>query len=242
MRNSLAYWLPVLLLVQPVAVQAQAATPVPHAMLVRGMAERELEPEKLDVLMTYHFSDNVKESERTQGQEEALRQVLRRAGIADDKLLLEDLAASGYGGFSKVGNANVALTKTYRLTLDNPQQLNTLVPQLVQTGADNLRFVNLQSNRRPAALAELATQAGADARQKATLAVKAAGAQLGTVLTMVEVLPGQQYSPQALDGVVFGNRKAKASRASDDPVEIDTPNLRKIKLVVVYDVVFEVKP
>lgn len=208
-------------------------------MLVRGTAERELEPEKLDVLMTYHFSDNVKESERTQNQEEALRQVLRRAGIADDKLLLEDLAASGYGGFSKVGNANVALTKTYRLTLDNPQQLNTLVPQLVQTGADNLRFVNLQSSRRTAALAELATQAGADARQKAALAVKAAGAQLGTVLTMVEVLPGQVYSPQA-----FGEEKRsyKAGRANGSPVEIATPNLRKIKLSVVYDVVFEVKP
>lgn len=232
-----------LLLLLPLApVAAQTPAPlVAHTILVRGTAERELDPEKLDLLLTYRFSDNVKESERTQNQEESLRQVLSKASIAADKLVLEELSATGYGGLSKVGNANVALTKVYRLTLDNPQQLNTLVPQLVQTGADNLRFVNLQNSRLVATKAELATLAATDARQKAALAVKAAGGQLGGVITMLEVLPDATYSELVLREMMQQNSYYKSPPGRTAP-EIATPSLRKIKVQVTYDVVFEIKP
>ena len=228
-------------LAQAAAQPAALPAAPPRTILVRGTAERELEPDKLDILLTYRFSDNVKESERTQNQEESLRQVLSRAGIAPEKLVLENLPASGYGGFSKVGNASVALTKDYRLTLDNPRQLATLVPQLVQTGADNLRFVNLQNGQLAATKAELTTQAAAEARQKAALAAKAAGGQLGGVVAMVEVLPGGQYSPELVEQV-FDKRKANAYQADRQPPELTTPNLRKIRVQVTYDVLFEVKP
>jgi len=218
------------------------APPMPRTILVRGTAERELDPEKLDLLLTYRFSDNVRESERTQSQEENLRQVLSRANIAADKLVLEELSATGYGGLSKVGNANVALTKVYRLTLDNPQQLNTLVPQLVQTGADNIRFVNLQNSKLVATKAELITQAATDARQKATFAVKAAGGQLGGVVTMLEVLPDATYSEAVLrESWQQLNSYYKAMPARSAP-EVATPSLRKIKVQMVYDVVFEIRP
>ncbi|RZK52959.1 MAG: DUF541 domain-containing protein [Hymenobacter sp.] len=240
--------LPLLLvpLAGPVLAQTAPALPLPlgpHTVLVRGTAERELDPEKLDVLLTYRFSDNVKESERTQNQEASLRQVLSQAGIAESKLVLEDLSASGYGGFSKVANTTVTLTKVYRLTLDNPRQLGTLVPQLVQTGADNLRFVNLQNAQLATTRAEVAGQAVADARQKALLAAKAAGSQLGGAIRVLEILPG---GPERLDeltgaGYVSGNAYKKA-RSSDGPVEIDTPSLRKIKLTATYDVLFELRP
>ena len=229
-------WLP---LAGLAAAQSPAPTAVPRTILVRGTAERELDPEKLDLLLTYRFSDNVKESERTQSQEENLRQVLRQANIAADKLVLEDLSATGSGGFSKVGNATVALTKVYRLTLDNPQQLNTLVPQLVQTGADNLRFVNLQNSQLAAAKAELATQAVANARQKATLAVKAAGGQLGGAVAIVEVLPEGGYPESMLMEVRVDKSSYSRNKAM---MEIATPNLRKIKLTATYDVAFEIKP
>jgi len=239
----------------PLASVAVAQTPPPVApsmsapprtILVRGTAERELDPEKLDVLMTYRFSDNVKESERTQSQEESLRQVLSRAGIAPEKLVLEELSASGYGGLSKVGNSTVALTKTYRLTLDNRRQLHTLVPQLVQTGADNLRFVNLRNGQLAATKADLTTLAVVDARQKAGLAVKAAGGQLGGVLTLVEVLPDETYVFRPIPMSRSLTEMDKAYQSYQErirpSVELITPTLRKIKVQVAYDVVFEVKP
>jgi uncharacterized protein YggE len=230
------------LLLLPLAQLAYAQAPapaLPRTVLVRGTAEQELDPEKLDLLVTYRFSDNVKDSERTQNQEENLRQVVQKAGIAADKLVLDDLSAAGYGGFSKTANSNVALTKVYRLTLDQPRQLNTLIPQLIQTGADNLRVVNLRSSRLAAVRTEVAAQAAADARQKAAAVVKAAGGQLGNMVALTEVPLSEAmraYQRQGSDAY-----KAYQGRARE-ATEIDTPTLRKIKVTAVYEVVFELKP
>jgi len=233
-----------LLLLLAQLTHAQMPVPAsPRTVLVRGTAEQELDPEKLDLLLTYRFSDNVKDSERTQNQEENLRQVVQKAGIAADKLVLDDLSAAGYGGFSKTANSNVALTKVYRLTLDQPRQLNTLIPQLVQTGADNLRVVNLRSSQLAATQTEVAAQAAADARQKAAAVVKAAGGQLGNVVAMTEVPDYVPLSEAMRAYQLQGNNAYKAYQGrARETTEIDTPTLRKIKVVAVYEVVFEVKP
>ncbi|MBF9219844.1 SIMPL domain-containing protein [Hymenobacter ruricola] len=221
---------------------AQAPVPTPRTILVRGTAEQELEPEKADLLLTYRFSDNVKENARTQEQEQGLQQVLKQAGIAPEKLVLEDLAASGYGGFSKTANANVALTKVYRLTLNNPKLLNDLIPKLVQTGADNLRVVNLESSRLEATRLEVAGRAAANARQKAQAVAKLAGGQLGGIVAAVEVLPLSAVADDKLAAYSsMGYDKKNKSIAGGEGGEIGTPNLRKINITAVYDVVFEVK-
>lgn len=236
------FFLLALLLARSVAAQSTGSA-MPHTLLVRGTAEQELAPEKLDLLLTYHFSDNVKDNERTQNQEENLRKVVSQASISADKLVLDDLTANGYGGLSKTANTNVSLTKVYRLTLDNPQQLNTLVPQLVQTGADNLRVVNLRSSKLAAAKAEVTAQAVADARQKAAVAIKAAGGQVGGVVAMVEVLPEAGPSFDKLrEYQLRAYSMNQAYQSTTRPAEIETPNLRKIRVVAVYDVVFELKP
>jgi uncharacterized protein YggE len=229
-------------LAQPAVAQSAGASPA-HTILVRGTADKELEPEKLDLLLTYRFSDNVKESGRTQEQEKALGEVLRQAGIPAEKLVLEDLNASGYGGFSKVGNANVALTKVYRLTLEPPQLLDKLVPQLVQTGADNLRFVNLRNSQLAATKTELTGQAVADARQKAMVAAKASGSQLGSVLMMTEVLPaalGAQNAMRAYQARLSSNAYYDQARQESEAENL-IPSLRKIKVQIVYDIVYEIK-
>jgi len=235
--------LPLLLLLAPPAAAQVAAPPPPppHTILVRGTAEQELEPEKLDLLLTYRFSDNVKESSRTQEQEQGLQQVLKQAGIAPEKLVLEDLIASGYGGFSKAGNTAVALTKVYRLTLNNPQVINDLIPKLVQTGADNLRVVNLTSSRLDAAKLEAAGRAAAVARQKAQAVVKQAGGQLGGVVSAVEILPGRLASERLEEFQLGFDKKTKSGGSSEGGNETSTPNLRKIKVTAVYDIVFEVR-
>ena len=231
-------------LAQPVVAQVAAPGAPPRTILVRGAAEQELDPEKLDLLLTYRFSDNVKESGRTQEQEQALQQVLKQAGIAPEKLVLEDLSASGYGGFSKTANTNVALTKVYRLRLDDPKILNDLIPRLVQTGADNLRVTNLENTRLEAVKVEVAGRAAANARQKAQSAVKLAGGQLAGVVAMVEILPdGSGNDPLASFRLGYDKKMKLGSNSGmeSETGSIFTPNLRKIKVQAVYDVVFEIK-
>lgn len=234
-----AFLLLLLPLAQPLQAQTTPPAAPPHTILVRGTAEQELEPEKLDLLITYRFSDNVRENARSQEQEQALQQVLKQAGIAPDKLVLEDLNASGYGGFSKTANTTVMLFKTYRLTLERPALLNTLLPQLVQSGADNVRLVHLQNTRLETVKADLITQAVANARQKATIAAKASGQQLGAVMGLVEVLPGSPR-PEGLQARYKVTELGSSSSPSSAETE-DKATLRKIKVQAVYDVVFEIK-
>lgn len=227
-----------LLLGQPAVAQVAPPAASPHTILVRGTAEQELDPEKLDLLITYRFSDNVKDNSRNQEQEQALQQVLKQASIAPEKLVLEDLNASGYGGFSKVNNTSVTLFKTYRLALERPALLNTLLPQLVQAGADNVRLTHLQNSRLDAVKAGLIAQAVANARQKATAAAQAAGQQLGAVLGLAEVLPGNLHPelPQARYRMM-----ELGSNSGGAPEVEEKPSLRKINVKATYDVIFELK-
>jgi uncharacterized protein YggE len=227
-------------LARPAAAQTPALPKPPHTVVVRGAAWQELEPEKADLLLTYRFSDNVKDNERTLDQERALQKVLSEARIAPDKLTLDELSATGYGG-SKTINSNVALTKVYRLTLENPQMLNDLIPKLVLTGADNLRVVNRVSSRLEATKLDVAGRAAANAHEKAQLVVKQAGGQLGGVLTMTELVP-IGTSSEALFEMRQDAYKSKANYASSgEGAEIGTPSLRKIRVEATYDVVFEIK-
>lgn len=240
MRRLLLVLLP---LAQVAAAQVPTPAAVPHTILMRGTAERELDPEKLDLLLTYRFTDDVKTGERAQTQEANLRQVLSQAGLSAGKLVLEELSANGYGGLSKVNNNSVAIIKVYRLTLDNPQLVSTLLPQLAQTGADNLRVVNLQSTKLAAAKTELAAQAVADARHKAAVVAQAASAQLGSPLSLVEVPANAQVVAEARGGAykqAAGGyyESYQAQQASAEP----PPSLRKIGVLVRYDVLFEIKP
>ena len=92
--------------------------------------------------------------------------------------------------------------------------------------------------------ADVAGRAAANARQKALSAVKLAGGQLAGVVAMVEILPdGSGADPLANFRLGYDKKMALGSR-SDMPGEtggIFTPNLRKIKVQAVYDVVFEIK-
>ena len=236
MRHLFLLLLP---LARPVVAQVTPLPASPHTILVRGTAEQELEPEKLDLLLTYRFSDNVKENGRTQEQEQALHQLLKQVGVGPEKLVLEDLSASGYGGFSKTANTSVALTKVYRLSLDNPKILNDLIPRLVQNGADHVRFVNLQNARIAATKAELVAQAVADARQKAEAAAKATGQKLGAALALAEVVPGSsraEWPSSRYKYLAMGSRSSAGTTEEEEET-----SLRKIVIKVGYDVVFEIK-
>lgn len=61
------------------------------------------------------------------------------------------------------------------------------------------------------------------------------------MLTLVEVVPGVPYATETLEAYYKTTPPMRQARLGE-AAEIDTPSLRKIKLTVLYDVVFEVKP
>jgi hypothetical protein len=60
---------------------------------------------------------------------------------------------------------------------------------------------------------------------------------------MVEVLPeASPYFDKLREYQVRGYSMNQAYQTATRPAETETPNLRKIKVLAVYDIVFEIKP
>jgi uncharacterized protein len=218
---------------------AQTAPPLPprpHTVAVRGTATAEVEPEWVELLITYRVSDNVKDNDKARDQEKSLFAVVQSAGVPPDKLVLDNLTAYGYGGMSKTYNSTVALTRVYRLRLDKPALLNDLMPRLVQTGANNVQVSRLESAQLEARKQEVLAKALDNARQKAALLAKQLGQQLGAPLTVTEAVPFAGYR---LEQSTYKLREARQSEVTS--ADALPPNLRTIPITSTVDAEFELK-
>lgn len=216
-----------------VPVLAQVAS-APRRLVVRGTAWQDLEPERAELLLTYRASDNVKDGERAKEQQARLAAVLREFNIAPDKLSVNNLSAYGWGGFSKVGNASVALTKEYRLVVDKPATIDELLPKLVQSGADNVMVSNLESSRLDAFRLETMSKALADARNKAQHLAQQTGAKLGKVLLLQEVSTNPERENTTYKMRSTNNLEESITEAGNAPVS-------KIRVRVRLDVEYELQ-
>ncbi len=229
-----------LLLLSPSLLAQPAAAP--RRVLVRGIAWQDLEPERAELLLTYQPSDNVKDAERDKQQQAQLAAALRDFGIGSDKLTVNNLSAYGYGGFSKTGNTNVRLTREYRLVTDKPAVLNELIPRLVQSGADQVMVVGLESSRLEAFRLEVASKAVAskavaNARVKAQHIAGQVGAKLGPVRQVQEVLPETDRANNPAAAAKL--RGAALYEGADDGAPLTS--LRKIRVLVRLDVEYELQ-
>ncbi|GAB2960378.1 hypothetical protein GCM10027048_30080 [Hymenobacter coalescens] len=241
MRHTFYLWLLAATLAgAATTAAAQTAAPRPRTLAVRGTAFADVEPERVELLVTYRVADNVKDADKAKAQEQALLVALQSFGVPREKLVLDNLTAYGYGGFSKTYNANVSLTKVYRLTLDKPAVLNELIPRLVQTGADNVQVARLESSQLEARKQEVLSRALDNARQKAAQMARQLGQQLGAPLAVAEVVPGLTL-PAAED--TRSNYKLRGASLEEqaDAAGSAPPNLRTIRVSSAVDAEFELK-
>lgn len=212
-----------------------AQVPQPRRVVVRGIAQQDLEAERAELLLIYRASDNVKDGDRAKEQQARLAAVLRDFGIPADKLTVNNLSAYGWGGFSKVGNSSVSLTKEYRLVIEKPAILDELIPKLVQSGADNVAVSNLESSRLDAFRLEVMGKALADARNKAQFLAQQAGAKLGPVQAVQEVVPSASPGPERETDLYKMRGAARLDEMGAEP-NSSPVNLRKIRVRVRLDV------
>ncbi|MCC3159142.1 SIMPL domain-containing protein [Hymenobacter sp. 15J16-1T3B] len=223
-----------LLLAAPLVAAAQLpAPPKPRTVAVRGNATAEVEPERVELLITYRVSDNVKDNEKAKAQEQALLAAVQGFGVPRDKLVLDNLSAYGYG-LSKTYNSNVSLTRVYRLMLDKPAVLNDLIPRLVQTGADNVKVARLESTQLEARKQEVLAKAVDNARQKAGVLARQLGQQLGPAVSVSEVTP---FTGIRVQQAYYYKERLEESGTDQAP----PPNLRTIPVSSTVDAEFELK-
>lgn len=209
-----------------------------RAVTVRGLATEDIDPERVELYITYRVSDNVKDAHKAREQEEKLLETLQKLNISRENLSVDNLTAYGYGG-SKSYNTNLALTKVYRLIIDRPAVLNELIPRLVQSGADNINVGKLESSQLEAKKQEVLAKAVENARQRAQTVARQANVQLGQLLTLEEIVPGLLTLRADDDSYSRKSRLRELQQAGDSGSE--SLNLRKIRISCAVEAVYELK-
>lgn len=208
---------------------------------VRGTSTSEINPEKIELSIVYRYSDNVKDNDKANAQETSLLRVLNEFEVSKESLIVDNLSAYGWGGFSKVGNNTISLTKTYRLKVANPSIIDNLLPKLVQTGADNVSIISLESSKLDSAKQVTMTQALDNARAKAQTIAKHMTVQIGNPLSIIEIFPNKTF--QIGERGDYLNKMGINVRGSStfQDTETETLNMRKIRISTTYEIQFEIK-
>jgi uncharacterized protein YggE len=211
--------LPVLLVIGLAAGPALAETP-PH-VAVTGTGVVTAAPDLAELVLGVVSEAPTAAQAMKQNSQTAsnLLEVLRRRGIATRDFQTSQLAlAPRYrhmGG--KAALAGFQATHQLHVTVRDLANLGTLLDELVNAGANTVHSVGLAVDK-PARLLEQARLAAmADARTRAELYARAAGAKLGEVLAVQEtdvsspVRPVMQLRQAAEAGVPFAPGETKLS-------------------------------
>ena len=200
-----------------------------------------INPEKIDLLIVYRYSDNLKDNQKTLQQETKLYEVLSLFEIQKKDLVLDNLTATGWGGLYKVENNSVSISKSYRLTISNLNIIDSLIYKLIKTGADNVTIVNLENSKLEEYKQVTINKALENAKLKAQTISSNLGVNLSNPVSVIEIFPTKTIqnndSRQYYDKV--GNTINGRSNFQD--FDIETLNMRKIKIYSTFDVEYEIK-
>ncbi len=209
------------------------AQPKPEATLrrieVTGMAEKEIVPDQLFLNITLREYRDGKDKVLIGDLEQRLRQSVRKAGLADDKLRLAD--AQGYQNYwTKKKDQDFMATKQYVLELRTPEAIGTVLAQLDSRGIAYTNVGRYWHSQMEQLRRETRVAAMRDAQQKAEYLLEAVGSRRGELL---------EVSEQGGDGppvVPFRAMRSVQMEMSDAAAEPAFEALEFQKIKLRYDV------
>jgi hypothetical protein len=138
-------------------------------------------------------------------------------------------------------NNSVTISKSYRLTISNLNIIDSLIYKLIKTGADNVTIVNLENSKLEEYKQVAINKALENAKLKAQTISSNLGVNLSNPISVIEIFPTKTIqnndSRQYYDKV--GNTINGRSNFQD--FDIETLNMRKIKIYSTFDVEYEIK-
>lgn len=199
---------------------------------VRGVSELSIEPDRIELRITYSETENLKKENELQQNEAELVKLLNSLSINLKKLSIDNFEANRYGYYKSSSN-RVRMSKVFKLQIENIEIVDSLIIKLFETGASNVTVTNLQSDKIEDTKLEATKIALDKAKKKAEIMASHLNASLGQVLEVSE------YKPQ-VQSVSNYKRLYKFAEYNSEPDKEDV-NIRKIKVVYIVDVKYELK-
>lgn len=212
-----------------------------NKIVVRGTSVKEIEPEIVDLSIIYRYNDNVKDNGRIIEQDKMLKAVLPQFSIPMENLIVDNISASGWGGFSKVGNTNISLSKSYRLRYNSTSNIELLISKLIQTGADNVYVSNLESSKLDSVKRLTMLNALENAKIKATEIANKVGGSLGSAKLITEIFPSKTLQTDSRDEYYKLSTINIRGAGIYQDTDIQSINMRRIRVTTTYEVEFELK-
>lgn len=189
----------ILVLLFAVAVRAQSVQGGKY-IEVTGTSEREITPDRIDLLMTIRESENVKKENELLQKEKQVLAAAARMGIAPADIAVDQIAAHR-NGYYKTNSNRYQFSKAYRITLKHIARLDSLLMRLLDAGTDQVRITKLSHREMEKYKTEAVAEA--TARRRAEEFACPLGLVLGKALQVreAELSPDAYfYPPVACNG------------------------------------------
>lgn len=202
---------------------------------VFGKSTRSISPDEIELSIIFMETENVKKENELEIKEKKLTNLISSYKIPSEDLVVNKITASRSGYYYKSSSNKVRLTKSYQLRIENVGIVDELIIKLFEIGADRVAISDLISEKMEQVKTEAIKEALDDATNKARLMTQHTGADLGTVISIKELVPSIQ-KPMDLDDYEFPNYQAAGWSLTGFPNQSTSNEIGVGKIEIQYHV------
>jgi uncharacterized protein YggE len=222
-----------LLLMLPLAAQAQEVVKGEHFIEVSGRAEQEIEPNEIYVTVRLREFEENKQKVALEKIDADFLAALKNAGIERSRLELSDVGAN----LGKLGkkDKDAYREKTYQVKLTSAAELEKLIAKMESVKVDYADVTRLHHTDLEKIKMELKVKALQVAKSKAETLLKSIGAEIGKPI-LVREIDFEPYQPQYRS---YGNANVMMDAVGG--VGESAVGFKKIRLQAQVTAQFEIK-
>jgi uncharacterized protein YggE len=209
-------------------------------ILVRGIAEREIEPNIIELSVLITSTESTKSEGEIKKKEADLIELLKCMNIDQSSISMDAYSAYKYYGinFSKTTKFN--LNRAYKITISKVELLDTLIPKLFEIGINNVNIISIDHTDIEKYKLELTDLALENAKNKAQRISDQMNVKISKTIFISEIQTNkneQFESPYLNDQLLTGYASGMQIRGYAG----NQIALKKIKLRKLIDVKFEIE-
>jgi len=204
---------------------------------VRGVSEKSIEPDWIELTIGFYETENVKRENELQIKENSLRKLIESFKIDLKYLKIDNFSAKRYGYYNS-SSKKVRMSKSFKLQLTELDLADSLIIELFKIGANEVLVTDLHSDKLNEIKLEASKEALDNARKKAETMTNHIGVALG------EVLEIKEYNPDCntnLNGQHYPLYKAAYNVSGGTVQKEGDIGVRKIKISYIIDVKYQIK-
>ncbi len=205
---------------------------------VTGTSEREIIPDKIELLVSIRESESIKKENELLQKEKQVLAVATKFNILPADIAIDQVAAYRYG-YYKTNSNRYQFSKNYRITLKDISRLDSLIMGFLDAGAHQVRITKLSHKEFERFKSQAVQEAIASARSRAEEIARSLGLTLGKAIQVKEVEPKPVTPIDPYTPSLYAQQAIYAQQVIMAEMPGDGPNIKTIQLKYGISIKFE---